>query len=348
MCLRGPPSGGPLHFGGCPLLFASSRRACRVAPAPSPAASPGPPPLTSSPATAARRRFTPQEAAGLAFGVASFGIWSLTPLYFKALTGLGPVEVVAHRILWCGVFLLFVLTAGRLWPAVAQTLTSPRVLLTLFASAAINATNWSVFIWSVISDQLIASALGYYLSPLFSVAFGLLLLRERLSRLQCIALACATAGVVIRFVDLGTLPWIGLTIGAAFGVYGLLRKTVAAGSAVGLFVECLLMAPFCLGWLIWLAQDGAGAFGSAGLDRDAFIALAGPITAVPLLLFAAAARRVRLATIGLMQYIAPTAYLVMATWLYDEPFGVGEAATFGLIWLALVLYTVEIWRTRIV
>lgn len=304
--------------------------------------------MTPLPSPTARRQITPQESAGLAFGLAAFSIWSLTPLYFKELTGLGAVEVVAHRILWSGVFLLFVLTAGRLWPATAQALSNPRVLLTLFASAAINAINWAVFIWSVISDQLIAGALGYYLSPLFGVAFGLLLLRERLSGLQVLALACAVSGVVIRFIDAGALPWIGLTIGAAFGIYGLLRKTVGAGSAVGLFVECMLMAPFCLTWLIWLAQDGSGSFGSAGFAADAFIALAGPITAVPLLLFGAAARRVRLATVGLMQYIAPTTYLVMAAWLYDEPFGVGEAATFGLIWLALILYTVELWRTRIV
>lgn len=296
----------------------------------------------------ARRQFTAQEVAGLACGIAAFGIWSLTPLYFKQMTALGPIEMVAHRILWSGVFLVPVLTVGRLWPAVADAFATPRVLATLLASAAINAGNWSVFIYSVMSDQIIAGALGYFLSPLFSVAFGQMFLRERLSRLQWLALACAAAGVMVRFVALGELPWIGLTIGAAFGMYGLLRKTVAAGSAVGLFTECVMIGPLCLAWLVWLGIDGRGMFASADIGFDLAIALSGIITAVPLLFYAMAARRVQLATIGVMQYIAPSVYLVMATWLYDEPFGAGDALAFSLIWLALILYTVEIWRTRIV
>ncbi len=296
----------------------------------------------------ARRQFTPQEAAGLGYGIAAFSVWSLTPLYFKELTDLGAVEVVAHRILWCGVFLVLVLTVSGQWPAVLRAFTNRRVLLTLAASAAVNALNWSVFIWSVISGQIVASALGYYLSPLFSIAFGLVLLRERLSRLQWFALALAGAGVANRFISLGELPWIGLTIGAAFGIYGLLRKTVAANSAVGLFTECVLMSPFCLGWLIWLDIRGVGAFGTAGFGFDAFIALSGIITGIPLLLYAAGARRIQLATIGLLAYIAPSVYLVMATLLYDEPFGLSEAITFGLIWAALLVYSMEIWRTRIV
>ena len=303
---------------------------------------------SSTSAALTRRQITPHELAGLGFGIAAFSVWSLTPLYFKELTALGPVEVVAHRILWCGIFLVPVLAIGRQWPAVARAFASPRVLATLAASAAVNALNWSVFMWSVISDQIIASALGYYLSPLFSVAFGMVLLRERLSPLQGLALGCAAAGVLIRFISLGELPWIGLTIGAAFGVYGLLRKTVAAGSAAGLFTECALMAPLCLAWLTWLGHTGTGAFGIAGFGANAYIALSGVITGVPLLLYAAAARRVQLTTLGLMQYIAPSAYLVMATFLFGEPFGLSEALTFGLIWVALILYTVEIWRTRIV
>jgi chloramphenicol-sensitive protein RarD len=305
-------------------------------------------PRQASSTASARRRFTSDEIAGLACGVAAFTIWSLTPFYFREMTALGPVEMVAHRILWSAVFLVPVLTVGRLWPAVAAAFATPRVLATLFASAAINATNWSIFVWSVMSDHLIAAALGYYLSPLFSVAFGQAFLREKLSRLQWLALACAAAGVTVRFVTLGELPWIGLAIGAAFGIYGLLRKTVAAGSAVGLFTECVMIGPFCLAYLVWRGAEGRSAFGSAGLGFDAAIAAAGVITAVPLLLYAMAARRVQLATVGVMQYIAPSVYLVMATWLFGEPFGAGDALAFGLIWLALLLYTIEIWRTRVV
>jgi chloramphenicol-sensitive protein RarD len=246
------------------------------------------------------------------------------------------------------VFLLFVLTMGRQWPGVLKALRNRKVLLILFATAVLNSLNWGAFIYSVISDQLLASSLGYFLNPLVSVVLGFVFLRERLSRIQQLAIAIAAIGVLTQIIGFGELPWIALTIAISFGLYGLMRKTVDAGPAVGLFIECLLIGPFALGWLIWLNVQGLGTFGQFGIGYDAFIALAGVLTGVPLVLFAAGARRIKLATIGLLQYIAPSAYLVMALTIWREPFETADFITFGCIWLALLLYTREIWRTRIV
>lgn len=295
-----------------------------------------------------QRKFSGEETAGLLFGTFAFLIWGFTPFYFNALDQLRVDEIVAHRIVWCVVFLLFVLTFGRQWPGVVKALRNRKVLLILFATAVLNSLNWGAFIYSVISDQLLASSLGYFLNPLVSVVLGFVFLRERLSRIQQLAVAIAAIGVATQIIGFGELPWIALTIAVSFGLYGLMRKTVDAGPAVGLFIECLLIGPFALVWLIWLNAQELGAFGQFGLGYDAFIALAGVLTGVPLVLFAAGARRIKLATIGLLQYIAPSAYLVMALTIWREPFETADFITFGCIWLALLLYTREIWRTRIV
>ena len=295
-----------------------------------------------------RRKFSGEESSGLIYGTCAFLIWGFTPFYFNALDDLRVEEIVAHRIVWCAVFLVLVLTIGGQWPGVLAALRNRKVLLILFVTALLNSLNWGVFIYSVVSDQLLASSLGYFLNPLVVVVLGFIFLRERLSRMQQLAVVIAATGVTTQIVAFGELPWIALTIAIAFGLYGLLRKTVDAGPAVGLFVECLLIGPFALGWLIWLNVQELGAFGQFGLVYDAFIALAGILTGVPLVLFAAGARRIKLATIGLLQYIAPSAYLVMALTIWKEPFETADFITFGCIWAALLLYTREIWRTRIV
>ena len=295
-----------------------------------------------------RRKFSGEESSGLIYGTCAFLIWGFTPFYFNALDDLRVEEIVAHRIVWCAVFLVLVLTIGGQWPGVLAALRNRKVLSILFVTALLNSLNWGVFIYSVVSDQLLASSLGYFLNPLVVVVLGFIFLRERLSRMQQLAVVIAATGVTTQIVAFGELPWIALTIAIAFGLYGLLRKTVDAGPAVGLFVECLLIGPFALGWLIWLNVQGLGAFGQFGLGYDAFIALAGILTGVPLVLFAAGARRIKLATIGLLQYIAPSAYLAMALTIWKEPFETADFITFGCIWAALLLYTREIWRTRIV
>lgn len=278
--------------------------------------------------------------------MAAFLIWGFTPFYFRALAELSAVEIIAHRVVWCVPFMLLVLTIGRQWPAVTAALTDRRVFATLFVSASLVSINWSMYVFSVVTNQLIASSLGYFLSPLVSVFLGFVFLRERPTPTQWVAVALATGAVTSQFIAYGDLPWIALTIAFTFGLYGLIRKTVRAGSAVGLFVECLLLSPFSLGFLFWLEWQGTGSFGAKGLNLDLLILAAGVITGVPLLFFAASARRIRLTTIGLFQYFAPSTYLVLAVWLFGEPFTTNEWITFGLLWTGLFLYTSEVWRTR--
>jgi chloramphenicol-sensitive protein RarD len=278
--------------------------------------------------------------------MAAFLIWGFTPFYFRALAELSAVEIIAHRVIWCLPFMLLVLTLGRQWPAVVAALTDRRVFATLFVSAALVSVNWGMYVFSVVTNQLIASSLGYFLSPLVSVFLGFVFLRERPTPTQWVAVALATGAVTSQFIAYGDLPWIALTIAFTFGLYGLIRKTVRAGSAVGLFVECLLLSPFSLGFLFWLEWQGAGSFGAKGLNLDLLILAAGVITGVPLLFFAASARRIRLTTIGLFQYFTPSTYLIMAVWLFGERFTTSEWITFGLLWTGLFLYTSEVWRTR--
>ena len=273
-------------------------------------------------------------------------IWGFTPFYFRALTDLGAIEIVSHRVVWCVVFMILVLTIARQWPAVIAALCDRRVFATLFFSASLVSVNWSMYVFSVLSDQLVASSLGYFLSPMVSVFLGFVFLGERPSLTQWIAVALATGAVTSQFIAYGALPWIALTIAFTFGLYGLIRKTVRAGSAVGLFVECLLLAPFALAFLIWLEWQGTGSFGTKGLDFDLLIVAAGVVTGLPLLLFAASARRIRMTTIGLFQYFTPSTYLVLAVWFFGEQFTVREWVTFGLLWVGLFLYTAEVWRTR--
>jgi chloramphenicol-sensitive protein RarD len=295
-----------------------------------------------------RRQFSGAETSGLAMGVGAFLIWSFTPFYFDAIQQLQVVEIVAHRFLWCIPFMAVVLFIGRQWTALAHAIRTPRVLATLFLTAALISVNWSMFIFSVVTDQLLAASLGYFLSPLVNVLLGFAVLRERLSNGQRIAVALAVIGVGIQIIGFGQVPWIALVIAFSFGLYGLLRKTVNAGAAVGLFVECAVVAPLALAILLFFEFKGTGAFGQHGLRFDALIALSGIVTGLPLLMFAASARRVKLATIGLMQYIAPSFYLVFAVTFFPQPFGTAEVITFAFIWLALIIYTAEIWRTRIV
>jgi chloramphenicol-sensitive protein RarD len=278
--------------------------------------------------------------------MAAFLIWGFTPFYFRALAELSAVEIIAHRVIWCLPFMLLVLTLGRQWPAVVAALSDRRVFATLFVSAALVSVNWGMYVFSVVTNQLIASSLGYFLSPLVSVFLGFVFLRERPTPTQWVAVALATGAVTSQFIAYGDLPWIALTIAFTFGLYGLIRKTVRAGSAVGLFVECLLLSPFSLGFLFWLEWQGAGSFGAKGLNLDLLILAAGVITGVPLLFFAASARRIRLTTIGLFQYFTPSTYLIMAVWLFGERFTTSEWITFGLLWTGLFLYTSEVWRTR--
>jgi chloramphenicol-sensitive protein RarD len=286
-----------------------------------------------------------ERRAGVLFALGCFGIWGFAALYFRQLDGVPPLEILLHRSAWSVLFLLpIVLWSGRL-RTIAQALTTLRSWLTLLLSATLLAVNWLIFIYAVEIDRVLECSLGYYINPLMSVALGVLALGERLSRLQLVAIALACAGVLVLAVQGGSFPWIALSLAATFAVYGLLRKTMALGSAEGLLAETLLLLPFMLGGILWFAIAGEGRFAAGELRIDLLLAASGIVTAVPLLLFASAARRLKLSSIGMFQYIGPTVQFVLAVFLFNEAFTSAHAITFALIWLAVALFLFENWRT---
>jgi chloramphenicol-sensitive protein RarD len=279
---------------------------------------------------------SPDARAGLFYAVGAYIWWGLLPLYLHLLTAVAPLQVLASRILWSLLLLLaIVVVTRRLKPLVAAA--RGRVLAMLAASALLIGINWFVYIWSVTNAHLVEASLGYFINPLLNVALGMLLLGERLNRLQAAAVAVAALGVAILAAGGGGALWVSLVLALSFGFYGLIRKVAAVDALGGLTIETMILAPFAL--VVLLQAQGAGT-GSFGHDRtiDLLLALAGPVTAVPLLMFAAGARRLRYTTIGLLQFIAPTLQFLLAVLVYHEPIRATQLATFTLIWLGCGLY----------
>jgi chloramphenicol-sensitive protein RarD len=281
---------------------------------------------------------------GVIYAASAFVIWGVIPIYWKFLDHVGAVEIVMHRILWTLVFALAALGAWQRLPRLYSALTSPRALAALTASAIMIAINWGLFIWAVTVDRIVETSLGYYINPLVNFVLGAAFLGERLTRIQLIAVGLATLGVVNQTVWLGYLPWVSLVLAVSFGIYGLIRKTVKVESLEGLTVESIILAPFALGYVVYLMATKQGAFLHTDWVTDINLVTAGPLTAIPLLLFAAGARLVRLSTIGFLQYIAPSIALLIAVFMYDEPFTQAHAITFALIWSALILVSWEAFR----
>jgi chloramphenicol-sensitive protein RarD len=287
---------------------------------------------------------------GMLYAALAFLAWGLFPLYFKALRSIPAQEILAHRMVWSLAFLAVVLLWRRQWSWLAAVARQPRVLAGFAASALLLSTNWGIYIWSVNHDRVIDASLGYFINPLVNVVLGAALLKERMRPLQWSAVALAAAGVAWLTYVAGHPPWIALALGLTFGVYGLLRKTAALGALEGLSLETMLLFPFAAAYLLWLAQAGQNGFLAAPPLPQALLALSGPVTAIPLLMFAAAARRLPLSLLGLMQYLVPTMQLLLGVWLYHEPFGPARLLGFALIWGGLALYSAEgmarSWRAR--
>ena len=290
---------------------------------------------------------------GVVYATLAYTAWGLLPVFFKQLAGVGALEVVLHRTVWACLFLLGVLLVRRRWAWLAGVRRSPKVLGAFALSAALLACNWLVYVWAVQNDHMLDGSLGYFILPLVNVALGFVFLHERPRRGQWLAVGVAAAGVLWLSLQAAQLPWIALAIATSFGFYGLLRKVATLGALEGLALETLLLTPIALGVLLWLAWHGQGALaqvfsgvatsGRAPLTTLGWLLLAGPITAVPLLLFAAGARRISLATLGILQYISPSLQLALGVWLYGESFAPSRAAGFALIWAALLVYSVEGW-----
>ena len=293
---------------------------------------------------AAASRDNPGMNYGPLYAALAFALWGIFPLFFRRLAMLPAGEVLAHRIVWSLVFVLIVLGVRRQWGWLRPLLGQPRVLGAFAASALLLAVNWLTYIWSVNNGHVIDASLGYFITPLVNVLLGYTVLHERPRRGQWIALALATAGVVWLTVQAGQLPWIALVLAASFGSYGLLRKVAVLGPLEGLTLEAMLLAPLAVAALLFWQVQGSGQFPLPDTATNLWLLAAGPITAVPLLLFAAGARRISMTTLGLMQYIGPTIQFGLGVWLFGEPFGGARLLGFGLIWLALAVYSVEGWR----
>jgi chloramphenicol-sensitive protein RarD len=268
------------------------------------------------------------------------------PIYFKAVAEIPAFEIIAHRVLWSLALLAGVLALTRNrsgWDALRA---DPALWARVGFAALLVTANWLVFVWAVNAGRVLETSLGYYINPLVSVLFAFLFLGERLRPLQLVALACAAAGVVNQVAALGQLPWVSLVLAVSFAGYGLMRKRIPLDATSGLFFETLLAAPLALGYLLWLGTGGRLGFGSFGLRTDVLVALSGVVTAVPLVLFAAGARRLRLTTMGFLQYIAPTLTFLLAVFAYDEPFSARQGWTFALIWGGLAFYTLDLLRRR--
>lgn len=277
--------------------------------------------------------------AGGAAAAAAFLGWGLLTLFWKALAVVPPVQILCHRTVWSLVFCaLWLAVRGRMGE-VRAALARPRTRLALACSGALLAANWFTYIWAVNNDRVLETSLGYYLTPLVNATLGMVVLRERLSRFQLAAVLLAGAGVLNLVLAYGKAPWAALVLAGSFGTYGLVRKTVGVAPLPGLFCETLLLAPPALAWLVWLAAQGRGAFPTGAVSVDGLLAVSGVVTTVPLVWFAYAARNLRLTTLGLFQYIAPTVFLLLGTLVYHEPFTTAHGATFALIWAGVALYS---------
>lgn len=284
---------------------------------------------------------TPQ---GLAFAITAYVIWGFLPLFMKLLSHIPPAEVVAHRVIWSLPIAGVVLVAIGRTGALMQALRTPRMLLMACVTATLVSINWGIYVWSIVTGNALEAALGYYMNPLFSVALGAILLGERLSRAQLAAIALAFAAVMVLVMDGGGVPWAALGMMLTWGFYALGKKQLPIGPNQGFMLEVLILTIPALVYIGWLSAQG-GAHFSFQMTRDTWLLLGcGLATAVPLMVYANGAKRLRLSTIGILQYIAPTMIFLVAVFVFDEPFGRARAIAFPMIWLALVIYTTSMLR----
>ena len=281
----------------------------------------------------------PKQRAGVFYGLAAFCWWGFVPLYFKAVAQVPPVEVLAHRVLWSLILLVALLAARRRIQLLGLLLRDRRTLAVLVVTTLLIAANWLVFIWAVANDRLLQASFGYFVTPLLNVLLGVVVLRERLRRIQTAAVLLAGLGVLWLSVRLGGVPLVSLALAGSFSLYGVLRKTIQPDGTLGLAAETLLLSPAALAWLL-LREQGAGtAFLHAGAGTAWLLAAGGVVTALPLIWFAEAARRLPYATVGFLQYLSPTLQFLLAVVLFHEAFTSSHAVAFGLIWAALGLYS---------
>jgi chloramphenicol-sensitive protein RarD len=275
---------------------------------------------------------------GLLYGLGAYGLWGLVPIYFKNVQAVPPREMLAHRIVWSALLLLVILAIARRLKELVGAFRSRHTLTFLLASTLFIATNWYVFIYSVLTGQILQGSLGYFILPLVNVAVGTLFFGERMSSAQWIALFFATGGVLVLIFWLGLFPWIALTLAFSFSAYGILRKHAPVESTIGLTVETLLLTPIALGCLLFWNAAGSLALGNVNRQIDLLIVLSGFVTTIPLICFGQAVQRLRIVTIGFLQYISPTLAFLIAVLVYDETFPPSYQFGYGLIWCGVAIF----------
>jgi len=287
------------------------------------------------------------DSRGLAAAAGAFFIWGVLPIYLKWLQAVPVLQVTAHRLTWGCVFAFgWLALRGELrnvWAALAD----PRVRARLLISAGLISANWITYVWGVANNHVVETSLGYFINPLFNVLLGVVLLSERLNRAQWTAVAIAAGGVAWLTWSAGHPPWISLLLAFTFGMYGFVRKVIQVDALAGFGAETLLLLPVGIGYLIWCEVSGSGVVGHTSMHINALLLLGGPVTAIPLVLFAYGARRIPYSTVGLLQYIGPTLQLLLAVFAFHEPFRGPRVVGFSLIWIALAIYAVDgVWRSR--
>ncbi len=288
-----------------------------------------------------------EDRSGLMAATTAFIIWGLLPLYLRPLGSVPALQITAHRIVEsCLLVFLWLAVKGQLG-AVRAALADPRSRRRLSASTLMISVNWLVYVWAIGNGHVVDASLGYFINPLVSVLMGVLILSERLNRAQWVAVALAACGVAYLAYATGRVPWIALVLALSFGTYGLLRKVVAVEPVPGLAVETLLLLPLSIGWLAWCELQGTGAFGHQGRGIDALLVGSGIVTALPLTLFAYGARRIRLSTVGLLQYFGPTLQFLCGVFVFHEAFPRTRLVGFAIIWSALAIFIADnLWRNR--
>ena len=280
---------------------------------------------------------------GILAGIAAYSIWGLVPIFFKQIAEVPATEIIAHRVIWAMLLMTLLIGFGRGFGDALRLARQPALLARVALAAGLVVANWLVFVWGVNNGRIMETALGYFVLPLLNVALGVLVLNERMRPWQWVAVALAGVGVAIEATRASDLPWIALLLAGTFGIYGLLRKQLPLDAASGLFLETVCMTPPALAWLAWIAYADEAHFGvGSGFSTDLLLVLTGPVTAIPLLLFAVAARRLPLSVMAFLQYFAPSISFLVALLVYHEPLDMRRLATFAAIWLGLAVYSADL------
>lgn len=277
----------------------------------------------------------------MAFGTGAYLLWGLFPLFFWLLRASGSLEILAHRVIWSAAAMLLILTLARPQQGLRMTLQNPRIRYLLLLAAVVITINWGTYIFGVTSDRVVETSLGYFINPLVTVLMGVILLGEPLRTIQWVALVITAVAVIGLTVDYGHPPWIALTLAFSFAIYGLTKKQANAGAIASLTFETMVIAPIAGGYLLWFYTATDNSFLGHGWHHSVFLMISGIITAVPLMLFGAAATRINLTTLGILQYLGPVIQFIIGVWVFQEHMSDLRWIGFGLVWVALVLFTVE-------